>query len=131
MRVAIDYEAEGLLEGTSDRDARLELLRTLEQEGFSVDELRVAAAHDRLALLPVERVLAGDGKLYTQEELAEETGLDQDFLVEAARALGVPVREPGERARGLVEEPAIEAGLLGQLLARVQPSLAGEHALDR
>ena len=98
MRVAIDYEAEGLLEGTSDRDARLELLRTLEQEGFSVDELRVAAAHDRLALLPVERVLAGDGKLYTQEELAEETGLDQDFLIEAARALGVPVREPGERA---------------------------------
>jgi adenylate cyclase len=98
VRVAIDFEAEGLLDGTSDRDARLELLRSLEQEGFSLDELREAAAHDRLALLPMERVLAGEGKLYTQEELAEETGLDITFQIEAARALGVPVREPGERA---------------------------------
>ena len=94
----IDFEAEGLLDGASDRDARLELLRTLEQEGFTLDELRAAAAQDRLALLPVERVLDGEGKLYTQEELAEETGLDVEFLQEAARALGVPVREPGERA---------------------------------
>ena len=98
MRVAIDYEAEGLLEGAEDREARLELLRALENEGFTLEELREAAAHDRLALLPVERVLAGEGRLYTKEELAEETGLDSGFLDEAARALGVPVREPGERA---------------------------------
>ena len=98
VQVAIDFEAEGLLDGASDRDARLELLRTLEQEGFTVEELREAAAQDRLALLPMERVLAGEGKLYTQEELAEQTGLDTEFLNEAARALGVPVREPGERA---------------------------------
>ncbi|HMJ96126.1 MAG TPA: adenylate cyclase regulatory domain-containing protein [Thermoleophilaceae bacterium] len=96
--MAIDFEAEGLLDGTSDRQARLELLTSLEQEGFSVEELRAAAAQDRLALLPVERVLAGEGRLYTREELAEETGLDPDFLDQAARALGVPVREPGERA---------------------------------
>ena len=96
--MAIDFEAEGLLDGASDRQARLELLQTLEQEGFSVEELREAAAQDRLALLPVERVLAGEGKLYTPEELAEKTGLDSDFLNEAARALGVPVRQPGERA---------------------------------
>jgi adenylate cyclase len=98
VRVAIDFQAEGLLDGASDRDARLELLRSLEEEGFSLEELRQAAAQDRLALLPVERVLAGEGKLYTREELAEETGLDPDFLDQAARALGVPVREPGERA---------------------------------
>ncbi len=98
MRVAIDFEAEGMLEGVSDRQARLELLQSLEQEGFSLEELREAAAQNRLALLPVERVLAGEGKLYTREELAEETGLDVEFLAEAARALGVPVREPGERA---------------------------------
>ena len=98
MRVAIDFEAEGLLDGASDRDARLELLQSLEQEGFSLEELREAAAQDRLALLPVERVLAGEGKLYTREELAEQTGLDPEFSDEAARALGVPVREPGERA---------------------------------
>ena len=98
MRVAIDFEGEGLLEGVDDREARLELLRALENEGFTLDELREAAAHDRLALLPVERVLAVEGKLYTREELAEETGLDLDFLDEAARALGVPIRQPGERA---------------------------------
>jgi adenylate cyclase len=98
VHVAIDFEAEGLLDGASDRQARLELLRNLEEEGFGIEELRQAAAQDRLALLPVERVLAGDGKLYTRDELAEETGLDPDFLDEAARALGVPVREPGERA---------------------------------
>jgi adenylate cyclase len=96
--VAIDFEAEGLLDGAEDREARLELLRTLENEGFGLGELREAAAQDRLALLPVERVLAGDGKLYTKEEVAEDTGLDTEFLNEAARALGVPVRNPGERA---------------------------------
>jgi len=98
VRVAIDFEAEGMLDGAGDREARLELLRTLEHEGFSVEELREAAKHDRLALLPVERVLAGEGKLYTREELAEETGLSNEFLDEAGRALGVPIREPGERA---------------------------------
>jgi adenylate cyclase len=98
VRVAIDFDAEGLLDGVDDRDARLELLRTLENEGFSLEELREAAARDRLALLPVERVLAGDGRLYTQQEVAEQTGLSIDFLNELARALGLPVREPAERA---------------------------------
>jgi adenylate cyclase len=98
VRVAIDFESEGLLDGAEDREARLELLRTLEDGGFTLEELRDAAAHDRLALLPVDRVLAGDGKLYTQEEVAEDTGLSVDFLNEAARALGLPVREPGDRA---------------------------------
>jgi adenylate cyclase len=105
--VAIDFEAEGLLDGASDRKARLELLQTLEQEGFGLEELRKAAAHDRLVLLPVERVLAGEGKLYTREELAEETGIDPAFMDEAARALGVPVREPGERA---ITEEEVELG---------------------
>lgn len=98
MRVAIDFEAEGLLDGAVDREARLELLETLEREGFPLDELREAAAQDRLALLPVDRALAGEGALYTREEVAERTGLDVEFLEEAARALGVPVRDPGERS---------------------------------
>ncbi len=96
--VGIDFQKEGLLDGAADPEARLVLLRLLEAEGFTLDELREAAAHDRLPLLPVERVLAGEGKLYTREELAEETGLEPEFLDEAARALGVPIREPGERA---------------------------------
>ena len=103
--MAIDFEAEGLLEGAGDeraRRARLELLRTLESEGFELDELRRAAEEDRLALLPVERVLAGEGPRYTQEELAAETGLEISFLHDARRAVGAPAVEPGQRV--LTEE---------------------------
>src|SRR4051794_11307918 len=125
VRVAIDFEAEGLLDGTDDRDARIELLRTLESEGFGLEELREAAAHDRLALLPVERVLAGEGKLYTKEELCEETGLEPAFLDEAARALGVPVREPGERA--ITEE---ELELSHSAKALLDAGLAPEAFLE-
>jgi len=103
--VAIDFEAEGLLEGAADeraRRARLELLRTLEDEGFTLDELRAAAAEDRLALLPVERVLEGEGPRHTQREIAELTGLELDFLRQARRALGAPAVEPD--ARELTEE---------------------------
>jgi adenylate cyclase len=142
VRVPIDFEAEGLLDGADDREARLELLHTLESEGFTLDELREAAAHDRLALLPVERVLAGEGKLYTQEEVAEETGLSVEFLNEAARALGVPVRNPGERAiteeerelshsakvlldAGLSEEAFLElTSVMSRSMANIAASLA-------
>ena len=103
--MAIDFASEGLLDGAGDeraREARLELLRTLEAEGFELDELRRATQEGRLALLPVERVLDGEGPRYTQEELVEETGLDAEFLAEARRALGAAVAEPGERV--LTEE---------------------------
>ena len=112
-RVGIDFQAEGLLDGADDREARLDLLRVLENEGFTLDELREAAANDRLALLPVERILAGDGPRYTQEELAEKTGLTIEFLNEAARALGVPVREPGERT---ITEEELELSHSAKLL---------------
>ena len=99
--VAIDFEGEGLLEGAGAgvaREARLELLRTLENEGFTVDELRRAAAEDRLALLPVERVLEAEGPRYTQREVAEAAGVELDFLRDARRALGQPDVGPDERA---------------------------------
>jgi adenylate cyclase len=103
--VATDFEAEGLLEGVAGeraRRARLELLESLEQEGFELDELRRAAAEERLVLLPLERELEGEGRRYTPEEVAERTGVDLDFLAEARRALGAPRAEPGERT--LTEE---------------------------
>jgi adenylate cyclase len=103
--MAIDFAAEGLLEGAPDeraRDGRLELLRTLEREGFGLDELRRATLEGRLALLPVERVLAAEGARYTLEEIAAESGLDLGFLDDARRAVGAPRAEPGERV--LTEE---------------------------
>ena len=102
-RVAIDFEAEGLLDGLEDeqaRQARLELLRALEQEGFALAELRQATAEGRLALLPVERVLAAEEPRYTLVEIAELTGLDLDFLSEARRAVGAPAIDPHVRMLG-------------------------------
>ena len=95
-----DFEAEGLLEDVGDeraRRARLELLQTLEEEGFTPEELRRAAVEDRLVLLPLERVLEGEGHRYTPEEVAEQTGVDVEFLGDARRAMGAPRPEPGER----------------------------------
>jgi adenylate cyclase len=97
VRVAIDFEAEGLLDGLAGgpaREARLELLRTLEREGFTLEELRRAASEDRLALLPVERVLEAEGPRYTLREVAEKAGLPVSFLQEARRAVGDPAIDP-------------------------------------
>jgi adenylate cyclase len=99
MGMPIDFAAEGLLDEAGDersREARLELLRTLEAEGFGLEELRRAARDGRLTMLPVERVLAAEGARYTQRELAEETGLDLDFMDEARRAVGAPAVDPDE-----------------------------------
>ena len=98
--VATDFEAEGLLEGAQDAraaEARLELLRTLEQEGFGLEELRRATRENRLALLPLERVLEGEGRRYTREEVADLAGLELEGLLEGRRALGAPTPGPGER----------------------------------
>ena len=52
--MAIDFEAEGLLDGLDgeSRDARLRLLEQLERDGVSLDELRDAVNEGRLALVP-------------------------------------------------------------------------------
>jgi adenylate cyclase len=100
VRVAIDYEAEGLLDSIGEgpaREARLELLHTLEQEGFTLEDLRRAASEDRLALLPVERVLEAEGPRHTLREVAEAVGLDVEFVEDARRAIGDPAIDPDER----------------------------------
>src|SRR5215217_1412878 len=72
----VDFQAEGLLEGCEteeDRAARSELLEQLLDAGVDLDELKSAVAEERLSLLPVERVLSGDGA-YTLSEVAERSG---------------------------------------------------------
>ena len=151
--MAIDFEAEGLLDGLDEREraARLRLLEELSAEGVALDELRRAVAEDRLALLPVERVLAGEGRRYTAEEVAERAGLEEGFLIRQRQALGLPMPDPGERAftdedvasakrmkafhdAGLPEEGMLEVSrVVGMAMAQVAAAnrdLVGEAFLE-
>jgi adenylate cyclase len=94
----IDFEAEGLLDDVDGdaRDARLTLLRELAADGASLKELREAVAAGRLALLPVERALAGPGPRYTAREVAAITGVELEQLRRFSAALGVPYTDPDE-----------------------------------
>jgi adenylate cyclase len=108
----MDWEAEGLLEGLDDesREARRQLLDELHAEGVPVEELKQAVEEDRLVLLPVERRLAGPPR-YTPREIAEEAGIDLEFLAEGRHALGLPFPAPDERAMG---EDELEAARIAK-----------------
>jgi adenylate cyclase len=95
---AVDFEAEGLLDGLEGeaRRERLALLSDLLAEGVPLEELRSAVAAGRLALVPVEHAIAGDGVRYTAREVAEISGLDLDLLRRFRAALGVPYADPDE-----------------------------------
>jgi adenylate cyclase len=95
-----DFKREGLLEGVSTdagRRSRIQLLEQLHGEGVSLEELRRAVKEERLALLPVERVLMGDGERYTQREVAEKAGVPLPFLLQMRQALGLGVPDEEER----------------------------------
>jgi adenylate cyclase len=111
--MAIDFEAEGLLKGLRGkaRQDRLELLEHLENEGFGLDELRRAVEEDRLTLLPVDKVLAGEGPRYTFSEVAEEVGVEVEFLVRQRQAMGLPVPDVDEPAQ---TEEDVEAARLAK-----------------
>ena len=112
----IDFEAEGLLDGLDGEGARaerLELLHALADEGFELEELRRATREDRLALLPVERVLEAEGPRYTQREVAEEVGVELEFLREARRALGQPV---GDRDEPMLTDEDLELSRQAKIL---------------
>jgi adenylate cyclase len=104
----IDFEAEGLLDGVEGqaRTARRELLERLAGEGVPLEELREAVEGGRLALLPVERAVAGDGARYTPREVADKVGIDLKILQRTSLAFGVPYPDPDERS---VTEADLEA----------------------
>ena len=104
----MDFAAAGLLDGLTgkERQAREELLDRLADEGFTLEELKAAVAEDRLALLPVERVLGGR---FTAEEIAEQTDLPVELLMRIRRLLGLPEAEPDERAFGEEEVGASQS----------------------
>src|SRR5437588_2506211 len=135
----MDFAGAGLLDGLEgeERAAREQLLERLVADGFTVDELKAAAAEDRLALLPVERVLGGK---FTAAEVARRTELPAERLVRMRRLLGLPEADPEDRVfsdeevaaaqstrmfseAGLGEEAISEiTRVLGEAMARVAAS---------
>jgi adenylate cyclase len=141
----MDFEAAGLLDGLDgeERAARLDLLRRLAADDVPLEELKAAVAEDRLALLPVERVL---GAGHTASEIERITGLPARTIVQVRRALGLP--EPGTEDRvfgdddvaaaraiklvldaGISEASVIELSrVLGEGMARFAVTIGGTFA---
>jgi adenylate cyclase len=141
----MDFAAEGLLDGLegSDRDARERLLERLADDGVAIDEMKAAAAEDRLPLLAVERVLAGP---YTAAEVERKAGLPAGMLTRFQRLLGLPEPGPDERLfgeddvaaagslklfvdAGLSEEAIVQiARVLGEAMGRVSATTTAAFA---
>ena len=123
----MDFAAAGLLDGLEgeERAARADLLASLSADGFTLDELRRAIAEDRLALLPVERILGG---IYTAADVQERSGLDVAFLLRLRRLLGLPEPAPHDRVFG---EQDVEAATA--LLVALQAGFSEEsiEAINR
>jgi adenylate cyclase len=85
----VDAAAEGLLDGLAGeaRAERERLLARLVADGFSADELRRAVKENRLALLPVDRVLGGT---HTAAEIEQRTGLPGSMMIRLRRLQGLP-----------------------------------------
>lgn len=151
MTDEVDFAAEGLLDGLGGaaRAGREALLRELLDDGVPLQQLRDAVAHERLALLPVERVLGGDAR-YGAAEVAELAGVDPELFSAALGSLGIASIESPDRRFGEADlaaarrlQLAIAAGLpedrildtnrvIGRAMAQVAAamhSLVGETFL--
>ena len=85
----VDIEASGLLDGLDGvaREERSELVEWLLGEGFSVDQIRAAAAP---VLLPTGRLMGDDGVYVSAHQICDETGIDLELFQAIQRALGLP-----------------------------------------
>jgi adenylate cyclase len=92
----VDFASAGLLDGLQgeERAARLELLERLSADGVGIDELRAAVAEDRLALLPLDRVL---GARYSAREIERKEGIPIELLIRFRRLLGLPTPQPDDK----------------------------------
>lgn len=122
----IDFAAEGLLdrlEGEA-RAERVALLEQLAGEGVPISELRRATASGTIVFLAADRVLGGSGR-FTAAEVAERSGVSQEFLAAARRAMGLPIPEPGD---AVYTEDEIETARMS-VMAR-EAGISEEEVLD-
>ncbi|HVE68907.1 MAG TPA: adenylate cyclase regulatory domain-containing protein [Solirubrobacteraceae bacterium] len=137
-----EFEAAGLLEGAqgAERRTRVALLEQLVESGYSFDEIRAALRDDRLALLPLERVLFRDD-VYSAREISESAGVPLEFLERIQQAFGMPVADPDAKAFseqgmaaaeriaqfrsfGLSEDGMVEVSrVIGQSMSRVAEAI--------
>jgi adenylate cyclase len=110
--VAIDFAAEGLLDGLEGdaRATRLELLEQLSADGVSLDELRAATRDGRLLFVGAERMVSGVPR-YSTREVAERAEISPEFVMALRRANGLPVPD-------IDAVVCSEADVDGALLAR-------------
>jgi adenylate cyclase len=123
----VDWEAEGLLDELPDeraREARRKLLDELLAAGCGKEELRQAVQEERLALVPLERLLGGEER-YTNRELAERAGVPLDWLQASRRSLGLAVPDPDARVFG---EDDLAAAEIGRKVR--DAGFQDEHVLD-
>ncbi len=114
-----------LLEGLEGdaRRARQQLLENLSKQGFSAAELRSAAAENRLALLPVSRLLGGR---YTAAEVERTSGTPAALMLRIRRLQGLPEAGAEDRVFGEDDIAAarstrkfLEAGLSEEALVDI------------
>jgi len=124
--MSIDFAGEGLLDGLEGeaRTERLALLEQLAAEGVPLSELRRTTATGTVIFLPADRVIVGEER-YTSAQVSAMSGVEEDFLVAARRAMGLPVPDPGE---ALYTEAEVESAKR-TLLAR-EAGISDEEILD-
>ena len=132
---------EPLLDGLDEREreARLRLLQELHAAGVPYEDLERAVHEERLALLPVERLLGSEQRpRYSARELAENAGVPLDLLERQWQALGFPLADPAEpvyterdldaarRAKAFVDAGLPEEGLVevGRVIGRSMANIA-------
>jgi adenylate cyclase len=95
----MDDALSGLLAGLegSERRAREQLLTMLTEQGFSTQELTTAVSENRLALLPLDRVLGGH---YTAAEVEQRSGTPAALLQRMRRLSGLPQIGDDDRVFG-------------------------------
>jgi len=138
----MDFESSGLLDGLNGeaREARHALLEYLASEHFGLDELTAAVKENRLALLPVDRILGGS---YTAQEVEERTSLPAGLMTQIRRLWGLPEADPQDRVfsddeieaarstklfldAGFDQETIIETTrVLGEGMARLAATITG------
>jgi adenylate cyclase len=109
----VDFAKAGLLDGLTGDElaARKRLLKQLSDDGVSLTELKAAVAEDRLALLPVERLLGG---VHTARDIERETGTPAGLLLRMRRIVGLPEAGPDDRV--FSEEDLVAARSTRQFL---------------